>query len=176
MNYANSNTTPMQFRRASREDFLSRAAARSHGSYYRMVHGVDTSNSLSCWVRKANFANPYPMLKVGGKSIRCSRLMWTLCYGPIPAGMSVCHSCDNTQCINPLHLWIGTHKENMEDRARKGRNADHRGTNNGRAKLTPDQVRAIRASDRPGIELAREHNITNTAVTNIRLRKTWIHI
>jgi len=49
------------------------------------------------------------------------RLAWTLTYGPIPAGLFVCHSCDNPPCINPKHLFIGSASANIQDAARKGR-------------------------------------------------------
>jgi len=52
---------------------------------------------------------------------RSNRVAWELIYGPIPDGMLVCHTCDNTRCCNPSHLFIGTQKDNMYDASRKGR-------------------------------------------------------
>jgi hypothetical protein len=46
---------------------------------------------------------------------------WELKNGPVPKGMCVCHSCDNTLCVNSDHLFLGTHKENTHDMIRKGR-------------------------------------------------------
>lgn len=61
--------------------------------------------------------------------------------GPIPEGMEVCHRCDTPACVNPAHLFLGTHKDNFADCAKKNRV-------HGR-KLTPEQVRALRALPRP---------------------------
>lgn len=49
------------------------------------------------------------------------RVAWTIANGPIPEGMSVCHTCDNPPCVNPDHLFIGTNQDNVDDMVSKGR-------------------------------------------------------
>lgn len=85
-------------------------------------------NEAGCWVWKG-WVNPrwgYGFMSYRNKSWRLHCLMWTLTRGPIPSGMVIRHTCDNPPCCNPLHIEIGTHKDNVHDRMRRGR--DHHST------------------------------------------------
>lgn len=63
----------------------------------------------------------------GYSKVGAHRASYLLFKGEIPAGMQVCHSCDNQACVNPDHLWIGTLQQNMDDQVAKGRNAVRNG-------------------------------------------------
>lgn len=54
-------------------------------------------------------------------NMAASRFSWILHFGAIPDGMQVCHTCDNPPCVRPDHLWLGTAKQNTDDRIAKGR-------------------------------------------------------
>lgn len=91
--------------------------------------------------------------------------------GEIPAGMFVCHKCDTKTCVNPAHLFLGTHQENMDDCKAKGRTPA--GERHGRSKLTEAQVIAIRSDIRGIAQVAAEYGVSIASIHNIRHRKTW---
>ena len=59
------------------------------------------------------------------KHLSAHRAAYEAFVGQIPLGMHVCHRCDVPLCINPAHLFLGTHAENMLDRDHKGRTLRH---------------------------------------------------
>jgi hypothetical protein len=73
------------------------------------------------------------------------RLFYTLAYGPIHDDLIVMHTCDTPSCVNPAHLVLGTHKDNAEDRDRKGRRVVPKGEKNWGAVITDEDALAIRA-------------------------------
>jgi hypothetical protein len=96
------------------------------------------------------------------------------------AGLCVCHHCDNPACVNPDHLFVGTHADNVADKVRKGRGRfkPHIGMKNGSAKLHDNTIRRIRmvAGFVRQTVLANALGVSQTVISNIIIRKTWSHI
>ena len=92
-------------------------------------------------------------------------------------GQLVRHTCDNPKCVNPEHLVIGTHQDNMDDRKKRNRTA--KGEANGRAKLSEVDIktirnRYIRGSKEHGLlAIAKDFGVTKPTVSNIINRHNW---
>ena len=91
-------------------------------------------------------------------------------------GLSVCHKCDVPNCINPLHLFLGTRADNNRDKVNKGRQVGAKGITNSHVKLTEADVLAIRGSSLSRVQLAEKYNVTTTTIYDVFRRKTWKHI
>jgi hypothetical protein len=140
-----------------------------------------TDRSGICWIWTGCKDNSgYGLISVGGRMMRTHRLAWELTHGPIPFGLFVCHHCDTRACINPEHLFLGTHKDNMQDKVRKGRRnggGPAYGERNGSAKLTTMQVIEIRqlynSSDISERELAQRFGIGKSQAHRIVSGVNW---
>lgn len=113
------------------------------------------------------------------------RLSYRIHFGDTPEGMEVCHSCDTPACVNPSHLWIGTHSDNMKDCARKGRRilpcseSRVRGISHPKSKLTDEQVREILCRYQHGespTKMGPHFPVSIATINRIVNRKIWRHI
>lgn len=86
----------------------------------------------------------YGLIQFNHRIHKTHRLMYYLARGDIPAGFWVLHKCDNPPCVKPTHLFLGTGKDNSQDREMKGRHIPARGEKVGTAKLTAKDVLEIR--------------------------------
>jgi len=148
------------------------------------------------WTRRSK-QNGYGVAYLGKERWLAHRAAYTLVKGAIPEGMSVCHSCDNPACINPDHLWLGTHKENMHDAIKKGRSSkppvhvgeDHwrhkypemveRGEDNPNAIKTDEEVIALRrdyVAGTPLSDLYVRYQVTKATIHDYTSGRSWKHL
>ena len=117
---------------------------------------------------------------------KASRVSWQLTYGAIPENTMVCHHCDNPLCVRPDHLFLGDHVSNAKDMAAKGRQVfqrrpEHatRGEQHYAAKLTEEDIRAIRMLRSQGAELqaiADVYQVSKQTIWRAVHRLTWKHV
>jgi hypothetical protein len=109
--------------------------------------------------------------------LKAHRVAWEQANGPIPAGMLVCHRCDNPGCVRPDHLFLGTPKDNTVDMVQKGRDWKHAGALCPRAILTESQVREIRRKYVHGVygykRLGAEYGVNPNTIERIVKLETW---
>lgn len=152
----------------------------------RLWAGVDKTPGLGpkgeCWEwRGGRNTGGYGSIGLGKKTLTTHRVAWVLMNGELPPrsghhGVCVCHTCDNRICVNPGHLFLGSHRDNMVDASKKQRFPKRLGSLSPRAKLTDDAVREIRSDRRLLREIASEHGISETTVSGIRRWQLWPHV
>jgi hypothetical protein len=157
-----------------------------------------------CWLWTGVRTRGYGRLTLGTRkdgSAYAHRLSYEHFVGPIANGICVCHRCDVPACVNPEHLFLGTHAENMADMAAKGRHYSltkpdrvargdrhasrtspaliARGERCRTAKVTAQIVREIRAMCAGGMAqnvVAKRFGVRATLVNSVVHRKSWKHI
>lgn len=147
---------------------------------------VDARGPNECWLWTAYRDKAgYGHFLIGGKSVRTHRVAWMLHHerilprGTGHHGICVLHRCDNPQCVNPSHLFLGTQGENNADCMAKGRHKSSPGESHGGAKLTNETVLEIRERHLKGEkqrDIARDYNVHFTVINGIVKRRTWRHI
>ena len=106
------------------------------------------------------------------------RASYELYIGKIPKGMLVCHKCDNPRCVNPEHLFLGTHSDNSRDMSQKNRGVN--GEKSANSKLTSNQVMEIRFAGKlkniKQKDIAKIFSVSERAVNKIINNKAWKHL
>ncbi len=160
-------------------------SAKDKMRFHQYIKKTDT-----CWEwLKGRGPQGYGKFWYGNYTWGTHRVAYFLHYGVDPDQLLVCHTCDNPACCNPDHLFLGTHLDNNRDRDAKGHTykgqthhlaiMNKNGENNGRSKLTTNQVieiRALREQGEKWLRLSKRFGVSRRTIKNIVSRKLWKHI
>lgn len=113
----------------------------------------------------------YGVFNNKSKGEMAHRTSYRMNKGEIPKGMVVMHKCDNRACVNPDHLELGTHEDNMKDMKDKGRST--KGETNPMSKLTEEQVIKIFLDPRPNKIIAAEYDVAVKTIRRIKKGLKW---
>lgn len=134
-----------------------------------------------CWIWKGtvNKRWGYGYFRDGEKLQRAHRVSWFITHGELPRDTHVLHKCDNRLCVNPEHLYLGTQKDNMGDRKRRGKYHDQKGEMNYGAKLstlTTKLIRRLWDKDKyTQVELAKKFNTDQSNISLIVNHKSRVY-
>jgi len=141
---------------------------------------IDDSDKCWIWMAQRKPAG-YGQLRFGpDHATTCAhRVAWLIVVGQIPDGMNVLHRCDNPSCVNPRHLFLGSHRDNMLDKERKGRANHPRGEEN-HAKLRTEDVLHIRrlyaAGQATQADLGRRFHVSPGYIWHLVNGSKWSHL
>lgn len=150
----------------------------------RFAAKYEVEGTTGCWIwmaaKKPSGYGNFMMCKVNGRGtfVNAHKASWLLHKGPIPDGLCVLHHCDNPQCVNPAHLFLGTKKDNSQDMLAKGRGGPVAtgGEAHPVSKLTSVKVRQMREARARGAllaELATQFGVGEPTVWYACAGRTW---
>ena len=108
-----------------------------------------------------------------GRQLGAHKASWIAHKGEV-GNSHVLHTCDNRSCINPDHLYLGSHQDNMKDRDLRGRQFS------GLTRLSEEEVREIKnflgTTSRTLEDIGRQFNVTKHTIFDIKRERTWSHV
>ena len=148
----------------------------------RLEHYMDKRSATTsyrggrCWLWSGKVCpQGYGTYTHNRVTYKAHRLVYETFERAIPAGKILCHHCDVPGCVRPSHMFIGSHKDNADDRDRKGRGEPSikRGSANGASKLTEEEVIAIYTSTERQVDLAERYGVRQPMISVIKRREKW---
>ena len=148
----------------------------------RFWSNINKETEKGCWewTGGLNFSG-YGRIYYDKKRVFAHRFSYELHYGKFDTNLVVMHICDNTKCVNPEHLRLGTQADNVYDMVNKNRHVKLKGSDNGFCKLNDEEVKEIKNYLKNyyyGMyrELGRKYNVKYNTISNIHQNITWKHI
>lgn len=127
-----------------------------------------------CWEWNGHLRQDgYGLIWKDGRAVRAHREMYRLFHPELTEHQVICHKCDNRKCVNPDHLFAGTHLDNSMDSVAKNRSAA--GMRSGLAVLTTSQVLDIRRDNRSQSKIAADYGVHQSQISKIKNFKARMH-
>lgn len=136
----------------------------------------NVDKTAECWIWKGGTQNKgYGLLSFNNKKVLAHRLAWYFIYNKWPV-LNLLHSCDTPLCVNVDHLHEGSQQENIRDAVKKNRHS--KGSTNGHAKLTEENVLIIKSliGKIPINNIATRFNVAKSTISDIKFSRTWKHL
>jgi hypothetical protein len=134
----------------------------------------------SCWIWKAKArCNGYGLFKINQRNIPAHRISYQIHNGDFDFNLHVLHKCDIRNCVNPDHLFLGTNKDNVDDKVSKDRQA--KGSDNGNSILSENDVIEIKELLKYKYygyirHMMKKYNVSERCILDIKSGRTWKHI
>lgn len=149
----------------------------------------DDENGCLRWIGSMKASGYGRATYLGKNDMQAHRVSWMIFRGEIPDGLMVCHTCDNRYCVNPNHLFLGTHQDNMTDgvkkkrflhgEARRAANNPRKGLDHHNVVLNPDlvlQIIELKKSGKSYSQIQELIGISRGTALDVVKGKTWAHI
>lgn len=138
---------------------------------------IDRKSDSECWNWIGAISDGYGEMSIYGQNYKAHRLSYYICYKKDPGEFLVCHLCNNSCCMNPNHLFLGTNAENIQHAFDTGiRN--NQGILNPRTRLLESHILEIRELQGTikQSEIAQLFNVSETTISRLLSGKTWSHV
>jgi len=168
----------------TRDAKVARGMSTKQDPQRRFLNKIRIVPETGCWEWEAKLMQSgYGGFYIDGKTTTAHRAGWILFKGDVPKTIEVCHKCDNPKCVNPDHMFLGTHEENMKDAWRKERFSNRkiqRGEEVGTSKLTNNdvlEIRKLHSGDNKTMgEIAAIFDVTKGTIWKVLSGRSWKHV